>query len=83
VGNGFAGIALCGDDGERALVGNLLPDLAAAVSLVGNDGEWLFLPVEEGVDHLAVVDLATADLEAQRAALFVYSRVNLACATAA
>ena len=58
--DGLSRIALGGDHGQCAFVGNLLPDLAAAVSLVGNDSEWLIVPIEKRIHHLAIVQVSTA-----------------------
>lgn len=64
MGDGLSRIAFCGNDSQRTFIGNLLPDLAAAVSLVGNDSEWLVLPIEKGIHHLAIVQVSTTDFQA-------------------
>ena len=79
----FSRIALGWNDRKCAFIGNLLPDPGAAVGLVGDDGEWFPVPIQKGTHHLAVMQLATADLQPQWPSFFIYSRVNLACAAAA
>lgn len=83
VGQGLSGIGLGGNDGQGRFIGNLLADFGAAIGFVGNDGQRLLLPIQKRVHHLAVVQLATADFEAQGPAFFVYGDVNLACAATA
>ena len=83
MGDRLSRIALGWNDGQRTFVGNLLPDLVAAIGLVGNNGERLHVPIEKGIHHLAVVQLAAADFQPQWPSIFIYSRVNLARATAA
>ncbi len=63
MGNWLSRIAFWWDDGKCAFIGNLLPDPGAAVSLVGDDGEWFPVPIQKGTHHLAVMQLATADLQ--------------------
>lgn len=61
--NRFTGIRLCRNDGKRTIVGNLTPDPIGRVGLVGDDGERLCLPAREGVEHLAVMELTTGNLQ--------------------
>lgn len=75
-------VAFRWNDGQRPFVGNLLPDLAAAVGFVGDDGERRSVPIQKGVHHLAVMQLAAGYSQSQRSAFGVYSRVNLTCAAA-
>ena len=81
--NGVSFIAFRRDHGHGTFVGDLLPYLAAAIGFVGNDGEGRVPPMEESLNHLAVMGLATTDLQPKRSALVVYGDVNLTCATAA
>ena len=83
VGQGLSGIGLGGNDSQGPFIGNLLADFGAAIGLVGNDGQAFFLPIQKRIHHLAVVQLAAADFEAQGPAFFVYGDVNLACAATA
>jgi hypothetical protein len=64
VGDRFSRIALRRNDGDGTFIGNLLPDLAAAVGFVGNNGEWLIVPVEKCIHHLAIVQISTAYFQA-------------------
>ena len=50
-------VAFRGDDGDCGFVGDLLPDLAAAIGFVRDDGQRRCFPVEEDIHHLAIVDL--------------------------
>jgi len=64
VGDGLSGIAFGWDHGHGTFIGYLLSDLDAAVGLVGNNGKRLLVPIQKGIHHLAVVQLATADFQA-------------------
>ena len=83
MGDWNTGVALGWNNGQCTFISNLLPDFCTAISLVGNDGQWRYFPIEEGVYHLAIVKLTTADFQSKRAAFGIYGRVNPTCATAA
>lgn len=80
---GIAGVTLCRNDAYSAFIGDLLPDLGAAISLIGDDRERRLLPVKKGKHHLTIVDIPARDGQAQGATLGVYSSVNFARATSA
>ena len=76
-------VALGWNDSQGAFIGDLLPDPGAGVGFVGNNGQRHMLPVDEGIEHLAVVNIASRNRQSQRPAMLIYSRVNLTCAAAA
>lgn len=76
-------IAFRWNDRERAFIGDALSDRRAAVSLVGDNGQRRFFPVEKGVHNLAVVNVAAGDFEPQGTPFRIYGRMNFTCATAA
>ena len=76
--NRLPGVTFGRDNAQCAFICDLLSDFSAAVSLVGDDGERRFIPVQKGVHHLAVMDIAARNSEPQGTAMRIYSGVNLA-----
>jgi hypothetical protein len=76
-------VAFGWNDSQCAFISNLLPDFCVAICFVGNNSQWWNFPIKEGIHHLAVMKLATADFQPKRATFGVYCCVNLTCATAA
>lgn len=74
----LAGIAFGRNNAQCAFICDLSSNFAAVVSLVGNDGERRFIPVQKGVYHLAVMEIAARNSEPQGTAMRIYSGVNLA-----
>ena len=74
----FAGVAFGWNNAQCAFLCDLLSNLGAAVSLVGDDGERRFIPVQKCVHHLTVMDVASRYREPQGTAMGIYSGVNLA-----
>lgn len=56
--DGVAGVAFGRNDAQCAFIGNLPSDRAAAISLVSDDRERGVIPVQKGMHHLAVMDIA-------------------------
>jgi hypothetical protein len=54
-----------------------LSDFYTTVSLVSNDGEWREFPIKKNIYHLAVMQLATADLQPAPSTVMTFSRHNL------
>ena len=63
MGDWLSRMALGWNHSHCTFIGNLLSDLVAAIGFVSNDGEGLFVPIQKGTHHLAVMQLATADLQ--------------------
>ena len=78
----FAGVTFGRNDAQRAFIGDLPPDLASAISLVSDDRERRFIPVQKGVHHLAVMDVPARYCDPQRSAMHIYCCMNFARATA-
>ena len=81
--DGVPCIGFGGNDGQPAFVGDIAPDLRAALGFVQDHRQRRRLPVKEDIHDLAVVNMAAGDLDPQRPAVLVYGHVNFACATAA
>ena len=79
----IARIALGWNDWKRAFIGDLLPDPGAGIGFVGNNSQRHTLPVNEGIEHLAVMNITAGNRQSERPAVLVYSCVNLTCAAAA
>ena len=79
----LSSIASVGDDGQRALVFDVLTDFLAVVSLVSADGEWRLGGVEHFFNDLTVMDLSAGDDEVQRPAFAVNDGVDFRTPAAA
>ena len=80
--DGIAGVAFGRNNAQCAFIGDLPPDLGTAISLVGYDRERWFIPVQKGVHHLTVMDIAARYCDPQRSAMHIYCCMNFARATA-
>ncbi len=78
----IARIGLGGNNRQRTFIGDIAPDLRTAIGFVQDHRQRRHLPVEEDIHHLAVMNMAASDLNAQWPAIFIYGHVNFACATA-
>ena len=78
----FSGVTFGRNNAQCAFFGDLCSDFTAAISLVCNDGERRLIPVQKGVHHLAIMNIAARYGEPQGAALGIYGSVNLARPTA-
>ena len=79
----FAGIAFGRDNAHCALISDQPSDFGAAVCLIGDNRDRRFIPVQKGMHHLAIMDIAARYGEPQGTAMCIYSGVNFARATAA
>jgi hypothetical protein len=77
------GVATAGDDGQCAIVLDLVTDFLAVVGLVGGNGERRFGRIEHFVDDLTVMDLSARDDEVQRTAFAIDDRVDFRAPAAA